>query len=118
MLNTSTTLSACACTPSMRIAYDCCDWCDLVGLHSDLYKDAYGMRPRRDWSGFTTADIQAAIDSLPKYDPEQEAREREEMRLRVMPLSGAGWTVRFAGEPEIARDRYMSEAGVDPEWLY
>lgn len=91
---------------------------ELHCLYSDMHKEAYGIRPRFDFSDWTVADFEQAIDRLPKYDPEQDAREREEMRLRVMPLSGTGWTVRFAGEPEIARDRFMTEAGVDPEWLY
>jgi hypothetical protein len=119
MLNTTiAALVSCACTDAMRLDYDCCAWCEMVGLHSDLYKDAYGIRPRRDWTGYTTAEIQADIDLLPKYDPEQEAREREEARLRVMPLNGEGWTVNFVGETEVARNRFMEHVDISPECLY
>jgi len=104
----------------MREAFDCCAWCEMLGLYSDLYKDAYGIRPRpsHHFKGWTVNDFQAAIDSLPKYDAEQEARDRADARLRVMPLNGAGWTVNFVGEAEVARDRFMEHVDIHPECLY
>lgn len=118
MLNAST-FPHCTCVAREDHLTDACEWCIAFSEYSDCYKDAYGIRPRgahmHEW---TIADFDRARDSLPKYDPEQEAREREAARLRVMPLAGAGWMVHFAGEPEIARDRYMREVDVDPEWLY
>ena len=108
----------CACVERVDHFPDVCERCMALSEYSDLYKDANGIRPRHDFRAWSMADIQAAIESLPRYSAALEAAEREAARLRLMPLAGAGWMVDFAGEPEVARDRYMREVDVDPEWLY
>lgn len=121
MLNTTVSgLFGLGCTCVEREDHfpDVCERCMALSEYSDLHKDAYGIRPRYNFADWSMADIQEAIEALPRYSAAQEAADREAARLRAMPLSGSGWTVYFAGEPEIARDRYMTEAGIDPEWLY
>jgi hypothetical protein len=122
MLNTTISMGlfglGCTCVEREDHFADVCERCMALSEYSDLYKEAYGIRPRYNFRDWSMADIQEAIESLPRYSAEQEAREREAARLRMMPLSGAGWSVDFAGQPEEARDRYMDHVGVSPEWLY
>lgn len=109
----------CTCVEIEFHMTDACDWCIAFCEYSDRYKEEHGIRPRSPSLLLWTADdFQAAIDAFPKYDHEREAREREAARLRAMPLSGAGWCVHFAGDPEVARDRFMEEAGLDPVLVY
>lgn len=77
-----------ACTDS-----EICERCDLISLHSDLYKDRAGFRPRRDWTGYSNAEIQAAIDALPPFEPDPDYCEREEIDPDppMIPTSGPGW---------------------------
>ena len=35
-----------------------------IQIHSDCWKGLYGTRPRKNWDGYTTAQIEAAIDRL------------------------------------------------------
>lgn len=38
----------------------------LIEMHSDLYKELYGYRPRIDWSRYTTEDIRPYFQDLIK----------------------------------------------------
>ena len=44
--------------------YDDLDRLMAVEAYSDAYKEEYGMRPRRDWTGVPTASIRAAYRAL------------------------------------------------------
>ena len=35
-----------------------------IETHADIYKETYGIRPRRNWDGVATADIWAAVEDL------------------------------------------------------
>ena len=35
-----------------------------IQAHSDGWKDLYGARPRKDWSGHTTAEIETELDNI------------------------------------------------------
>ena len=121
MLNTTISMGlfglGCTCVEREDHFPDVCERCMALSEYSDLYKDEHGFRPRYNFRDWSMADIQEAIESLPRYSAQYDERSREEARLRAMRLSGAGWSVDFAGQPEEARDRYMGEVGLDPEWL-
>ena len=39
---------------------------ELVSLYSDMYKDRYNHRPRKDWNAFTVEQLQQMVDNLDK----------------------------------------------------
>ena len=49
----------------------------LLSTYSDCYKDAYGIRPRIS-KDITFEQLKKAMDSLPVYDPADEARHQKE----------------------------------------
>ena len=122
MLNASTfevSLPHCTCVAREDHLTDACDWCIAQSVYSDVYKEHNGIRPRgENMRLWTLAQFEAATAEFAEYVSLDDERSREQARLNMMPLNGAGWMVDFAGEPEIARDRYMREIDVDPEWLY
>jgi hypothetical protein len=122
MLNASiemVSLPHCTCVAREDHLTDACDWCIAQSVYSDVYKEHNGIRPRGEYMRlWTLAQFEAAIAEFGGFVALDVEREREEARLRLMPLSGAGWSVDFAGQPEEARDRYMDHAGVDPNWIY
>lgn len=66
---------------------------EAICLHSDLYKDLHGFRPRRDWTGISTEEIWAQVNRLStalSEELDRERREEEEHRAWVAEVtSGA-----------------------------
>jgi hypothetical protein len=51
----------------------------LIGLHSDCWKDWCGSRPRKDWTGYSNAQIQADLEQVSTWVGEDIAYEREQL---------------------------------------
>ena len=55
----------------------------LISIHSDVYKDWSGIRPRRDWTGISDAEIAADTEKLSEWVGEDIARERAEIEAEA-----------------------------------
>lgn len=62
---------------------------ELYDLYSDLYKDAYGVRPRHA-AAYTVEELKRAIDALPPPEPTYYDEARE---LELIPTYGQGWAL-------------------------
>lgn len=69
---------------------------DAASLHSDLYKDLNGFRPRRNWMGegesllSVLRRIEASIETLSADLKAEIAREREEREVFNAKVAGLG----------------------------
>jgi len=91
----------CVCTPAMRAEFECCAWCELSGVYSDVYKERNGFRPRhhREWSAL---ELDEAIRWYYANPVEPEIVEP------TIPTSGQGWTL-ITDAPEGAHERLEND---------
>jgi hypothetical protein len=91
----------CTCTEQMRAGWECCAWCELSGIYSDVYKERNGIRPRHhgEWSAI---DLDREIRWMYANPVEPEIIEP------TIPTSGQGWTL-ITDEPEGADVRLEND---------
>ncbi len=67
-----------------------------ISYHSDVHKDLYHMRPRRNWAGVSTNVIVAEIRALQSElncQFAEEAERRHRAATERPPTFGLGWKV-------------------------
>ena len=93
----------CTCTPAMRASWECCGYCELASIYSDVYKERNGIRPRHSYA-MTRAELDDAIRWYYANPIEQEDIEP------IVPTSGDGWTL-------ITDRPYDAEHRLADDWM-
>jgi hypothetical protein len=105
----------------------------LLTIISDVHKDVYGFRPRRNWDSLSDSDLKIYLDELEEQAQWELEAETERIRVntaefkaevaQIIELCGCSFTDALRikrqadGEEDTPLDEYLFDANIDPEYV-
>lgn len=94
------------------------EWLDLKQLYSDYHKEAYGIRPRHDYSDYTLSQLQACYEQFASICEENARIEEKREKVAVESFKASARKIMNSGAKDfMTAIRWMMQADdVNPRY--